>query len=163
MARIPQKPYEKFESFDALFKQSEDRLGYWVEGAILEYTDEIRRKLDALGMSRGELAAKLEQSPPQVSRLLSGRNNFTLRTMVALARAVNCSLRLHLQSDGTHTAWRDYALVKPQVQFETRVPRDLLAAASLRSKTPSLPITLNSQSLTADNRSGYHEEAPLAA
>jgi transcriptional regulator with XRE-family HTH domain len=115
----------KISSFEDLFSQAENHPDYWVEGAILEFTDEVLRKLKASGLSRSDLAEKLGHSPPQISRLLSGRNNFTLRTMVEVSRALNCELRLHLQSAGMRTAWVEYSAAPRRIKLASPVTLDL--------------------------------------
>lgn len=110
-------PLNKVNSFEELFTQAENHTEYWVEGAILEFTEEILQKLKTSGVSRAELAERLGNSRPQISRLLSGQNNFTLRTMVEVSRALNCELRLHLQSQGMQTAWIEYSAVKRHLKL----------------------------------------------
>ena len=127
MDQLQKNPSIKIGSFEDLFAQAEKHSEYWVEGAILEFTDEVLRKLEASGLSRTELAARLGHSRPQISRLLSGQNNFTLRTMVEVSRALNCELRLHLQSQGMRTAWIEfeYGSVRRHIKIVSPVTADL--------------------------------------
>jgi plasmid maintenance system antidote protein VapI len=117
MAQDQKNLLNNIGSFEDLFAQAERHPEYWVERAILEFTDEVLRKLKASGISRTELAAELGHSRPQISRLLSGRNNFTLRTMVEVSRALNCELRLHLQSAGMQTAWIEYGMQRRRIKM----------------------------------------------
>ena len=108
------KPYGSFSSFEQFFDQSEQRPGYWVELAKLDFTREVFDRMKALDVSKSQLAAKLEAQPGLVTRLLSGRNNFELTTMVRIARALDCEFRCHLQPSGTKTCWIDVLDEEPQ-------------------------------------------------
>jgi|GEM_PF-1578775 len=107
------QPYESFDSFEAFFEQSEQRPGYWDELAKLDFTREVLDRMKQLGMTKGQLAVKLEAKPALVTRLLSGKNNFELATMVRLARALDCEFRSHLQPKGTQAMWMDVLHEEP--------------------------------------------------
>jgi len=124
------QPYESFDSFEEFFQQSEQRPGYWLELAKLDFTREVLDRMKQLGVTKGQLAAKLEAKPALVTRLLSGKNNFELATMVRLARVLDCEFRSHLQPKGTTAMWMDVLNeepVRPAVrawnpdEFKTRV------------------------------------------
>ncbi len=107
-----QKQNSELSDFDAIFAQSEKHPEYWVENAILEYTEDVVAQMAEQKVSRSELAVRLDAAPSFVSKMLSGSNNFTLRKMVEVARALRCELRIHLQREGVRTSWRDYPLKK---------------------------------------------------
>ncbi len=48
----------------------------------------IRKLLRQQGMTQAELAARLGVTPPQVSKLLSGKINFELKTLVNIQQAI---------------------------------------------------------------------------
>lgn len=48
----------------------------------------IRKILRQQGMTQAELAARLGVTPPQVSKLLSGKINFELKTLVSIQHAI---------------------------------------------------------------------------
>ncbi len=75
------------------FKDDEDFLA---ERAILEFTEQVAAAMHEAGMSRADLARKLGVSKAFVTKLLNGNPNLTIRTMVALAKALDCSLNLNL-------------------------------------------------------------------
>ncbi len=83
---------------------------YSEELAILDYTTEVVQRMKSLNVSKTELARRLDVAPAYVSKLIGGSNNFTLRTMVRVARALSSELRFHLQPEGAQSHWRDYAL-----------------------------------------------------
>ena len=63
------------------------------EGSIQIATELICRRMEQMGMNRAELATKLEVSRPYVSKLLSGEHNMTLRTLGAIAWALNYEIK----------------------------------------------------------------------
>jgi hypothetical protein len=108
------KPVGTFDSFEELFQRAEERTGYWVELAKLEFTEEMLARMKERGVKKGQLAAGLGAKPAFVTRLVSGHNNFTLETMVRVARALGCEFRSHLQPAGTKACWIDVLKQEPQ-------------------------------------------------
>jgi DNA-binding Xre family transcriptional regulator len=90
---------------------------YWEELAILDFTEEVLRRMDESGVNRSTLAARLDVDPAYVSKLVGGSNNFTLRTMVRICRALESELRFHLQPSGSRAVWIDYDLIPETVRF----------------------------------------------
>ena len=84
-----------------------------MESAILEITEEIVEKMELHGVSKSELAKRLGKTPSFVTKILGGRNNFTLETMVKIGRRLNCNFRSHLQPEGMTTEWCDFYQNKP--------------------------------------------------
>ena len=107
MTQSPDSPYKDFETFGELFSQAEERLDYFVEGAKNEFTEKIVARMRDLGISKSELAERLDAERSFVTRLLSGNNNFTIETMVRIARALDCGFRSHLEPDECDTVWVD--------------------------------------------------------
>lgn len=91
------EPYNDFDSFNELFEQAEQRLDYKIEGAKLEFTETIVRRMEETEVTRSELAERMGKLKPQVSKLLRGDNNFTVATMVEIADALGCNYRCHLE------------------------------------------------------------------
>jgi transcriptional regulator with XRE-family HTH domain len=80
-------------SFGTLFAKARERDDYWVAKASLEFTEEISRLLATLHVSRSELARRLGTSTAYVTKILRGDVNFTLQTMVRLARALGAEVK----------------------------------------------------------------------
>jgi hypothetical protein len=96
--------YKGFTSFEEFFQQAEERPEYWIERAKLEFTREMLVRMEQLGVTRTELAKRLDVQPGLVTRLASGNNNFTLETMVRIALALGSIYRAHLQPHGQQTS-----------------------------------------------------------
>ena len=87
-------------SFAALFAAAEAHDEYWTERVILEFTEELTRWMESQGVSRKELAERIGSSQPYITKVLKGDVNFTLATMVKLARALGAELRIQLAPQG---------------------------------------------------------------
>jgi transcriptional regulator with XRE-family HTH domain len=97
----------------ALFDEAKNSDAYWIEKALLEFTEDVIGRMEHLNMSRSELASKIDASPAYVTKILRGSTNFTLQSMVRIGRALGCELRTHLQSEGTQSRWLDLLVSKP--------------------------------------------------
>ena len=86
----------KPRSFDDLYRRAETHEDYWLAGAAQAFTEEVFRLMEEQGVSRGELARRLGTSPAYVTKILRGNANFTLASMVKLARALGSELGIKL-------------------------------------------------------------------
>ena len=86
----------KRKTFSELFQEAERHEDYWVAGAIMAFTESLVREMERQGITRVELARRLGASPAYVTKILRGKVNFTLATMVRLARALGSELHVHL-------------------------------------------------------------------
>jgi plasmid maintenance system antidote protein VapI len=105
-------PYADFDSFEELFDQARQRLDYRVEGAKNEFTEKTVRRMQALGVTRTELAERLGKKQSHITKLLGGSNNFTIETMVQISEALECHFRCHLEPANCQTHWVD--MIRPQ-------------------------------------------------
>jgi transcriptional regulator with XRE-family HTH domain len=94
----------KTKSFPDLFAQAEEHADYWVAGAILEFTEGVVREMERQGVTRTELARRLGATPAYVTKILRGKANFTLETMVRLARALDAQLHVQLAAEAGQPA-----------------------------------------------------------
>lgn len=66
------------------------------ERAALDITGEIYGRMEALGLTKSQLAERLGTSPAYVTKILGGEANFTLKTMARLARALDARLSVRM-------------------------------------------------------------------
>ena len=85
--------YKSWQEFVQAARQSPE---YWEFGAILDFTEAMVREMDRQQITRAELARRLGSSPAYVTKILRGDANFTLETMVKIARALDTELRVAL-------------------------------------------------------------------
>jgi len=87
-------------SFGTLFRRARGRDDYWVARASLEFTEQVSRLMADQHLSRAELARRIGTSTAYVTKLLKGNVNFTVQTMVRVARALGAEFRPLLQYAG---------------------------------------------------------------
>ena len=86
----------KPRSFAELYREAERHQDYWIAGAILEFTESVVREMARQGLTRTALADRLGSTPAYVTKLLRGKVNFTLATMVRLSQALGADLHVRL-------------------------------------------------------------------
>jgi len=149
MQNQKEKQFEAFDSFEQFFDQAEERSDYWAERAKLEFTREVLSKMEQAGVSKSELASRLGVQPGMVTRLLSGKNNFELLTMVRLALALKCRYRSHLHPLEVSTMWIDVLSEEPKRENVIRWnPMDFKTVESSGAVCDELnyvPIAINSR------------------
>ena len=83
----------------ALAKCATENDAYWIEKAVLQFTEEVLAQMEQQGLSRTELATRIGVSPPHITQILRGSTNFTLQSMVKISRALGCKLHTCLQPE----------------------------------------------------------------
>jgi transcriptional regulator with XRE-family HTH domain len=99
----------KPRSFSELFERAEEHEDYWLAGAILEFTEAIVREMERQGISRTDLARRLGTTPAYVTKILRGKVNFTLATMMRLARALDSEMHVQLVGPAEEVGQRAHA------------------------------------------------------
>jgi transcriptional regulator with XRE-family HTH domain len=120
-------------SFREFFRKAEEGIVYNVEGSILDFTEDLCRVMAEKDVSRAELARRIGTSPAYVTKILRGTSNFTLSSMVRVAMALGCDLRIHLAPRGSLTRWYDdmnpYALRSVAASTSRTTPSEQPAGA----------------------------------
>jgi transcriptional regulator with XRE-family HTH domain len=112
---------------------------YRAEGASIEFTNAMITRMRETGVSRSELARKINVHPAYISKLLRGLTNFTLDTMVKIANALESDFRCHLQPTGAKSQWLDvFSTHTRKTSFQvTDVPRNVIRPAQFqRARLP---------------------------
>jgi transcriptional regulator with XRE-family HTH domain len=65
---------------------------------VTQLTNEITWYMRELGLTRADLAARIGVSPGRVSQILGGGENLTLRTLAAVATALDARFDIELSS-----------------------------------------------------------------
>jgi transcriptional regulator with XRE-family HTH domain len=79
---------------ESLTSTPEDMAHFQRERVILDATERICELMEESGVSRAELAKRLNKSRAHITQLLGGRTNMTLRTLSDLYAALGRSLVL---------------------------------------------------------------------
>jgi len=61
----------------------------------LMIVEELLTLMAEKGISRGELAKRMEVQPSRITAMMTGSNNFTIETLVRAGRAVGAEIELH--------------------------------------------------------------------
>ncbi len=98
----------KPKSFAKLFEEAKKRDTYWVANAIYTFTEELHNMTEKKKITRTELARRMEVSPAYITKIFRGDVNFTIGTMVRLARRVGARLHLNLVQEGIEAYRSDW-------------------------------------------------------
>jgi len=84
-------------NFEKVFEEIEKADDYWIEKAKLEFAVELEALLRKNRISYVELARRIGSSPPYITKVMGGTTNFTLQSMVKLARAAGGRFTLSIE------------------------------------------------------------------
>lgn len=90
-----------------MLKEAEQTVDYWVNGPIVEFTEDVCMLMEQQGVSRAELARRLGTSRAYITKLLGGDANFTLETMTKVAMALGAAVHVHLAPQDAVVRWKD--------------------------------------------------------
>lgn len=114
-----------------------------IDEATREFLDDVARLMEANGINQAELARRLKASPAHVSKILSGRANLTVSTLLKISKALGAPMLLRLATgDEEATAGQDGGAGSGQEAEQVEIPeppkRDLEATANdLLEKLPA--------------------------
>ncbi len=74
--------------FSNLFKQLEQSDTYHIDAAKLEISEQIYLAMEQQGVTNAELARRLGKSRAYITKVLQGNVNFTIESLVKIARAL---------------------------------------------------------------------------
>lgn len=89
-------------SFKKLFSEARERDSYWAASIILDFTEGLHRIMEANGVTRSDLARRLEVNPAYITKVLRANVNFTVDSMVRLVRAAGGEVNIRVDPK-THT------------------------------------------------------------
>lgn len=101
-----------------------DTADYRADQVIDGVTEAIVDRMLQLGLNRAELAALLGVTPARITNLLRGANNFTVRTLIDVAVALDCALTMGLiphEADSPVRYGLQAKAGRPVVAAESRV------------------------------------------
>lgn len=81
----------------------ERRRVYEQECLIVETTEEIYKAMEAAGLSKVALAERIGSSKSNVTQLMSGSRNMTVRTLADIAAALGCKVTIRLDRAAQET------------------------------------------------------------
>jgi transcriptional regulator with XRE-family HTH domain len=98
---------ERDRWYQELTERLEKDPKYWVESMRFDFVEEIERMMEEQGVTRAELARRLNASPAYVTQLLRALFNPTLLTLTRVADALGARVSLHLHPRDTAVEWSE--------------------------------------------------------
>jgi|SRR5687768_8301879 len=86
------------EGFSALFGRLENSEGYELEALKVELCEQIYLIMEQEEVTKAELARRLQTSRAYITKLLQGSANFTLESLVKVAKVLDCNVSVKLSS-----------------------------------------------------------------
>jgi transcriptional regulator with XRE-family HTH domain len=120
------------KEIQAALKTARKTHEYSAEGASIEFTNAMVTRMRETGVSRSQLARKINANPAYVSKILRGDTNFTLDTMVKIAGALDSEFLCHLQPAGAKSQWLDVYPTRANKPLSTRAVSKRLTSGSRR-------------------------------
>ena len=77
------------EWFNNLMEKFEDDFDFRLETIILNLTESVCIEMKDKNINRTQLSGLLDVSPAAVTKILNGTNNFTLKTLLSIADALD--------------------------------------------------------------------------
>lgn len=88
------------EGFSAILGRLEKSEGYQLDALKVELCEQIYSIMEQEGITKAELARRLQTSRAYITKLLQGSANFTLESLVKVARALKCNVSVNLRFQG---------------------------------------------------------------
>ena len=88
---------------------------YWVEKATIDFVSDLYEQLEKKNLSKADFARLIGKSKAYVTKVLSGEENFTIKTMVKLSRALGSHLHLNIYDKPQALSWQGVTQVKKRV------------------------------------------------
>ncbi len=85
------------KSLQPLLARARHAQEYDTEGVKLELAEQIVALMEGAGVTKSALAARLAVAPAYVTKVLRGTTNFTVESMVKIARALSAELHVQLK------------------------------------------------------------------
>ena len=92
---------EKSEWFEKLEAELDKDPKYWVESMRFDFVGEVERMMEERGVTRAELARRLDASPAYVTQMFKALFNPTLLTLAKVALALDARVKLTLIPERT--------------------------------------------------------------
>jgi len=81
---------------EELDKCSRD-IEFLTQETIIDITETIVKRMKELRINKAELARRLSVSKPFITKLLNGNVNMTIKTLVSIANALDCNVKVNFE------------------------------------------------------------------
>lgn len=107
------------KSFKKLLNNAKEQDSYWVERAKINYSIAFNRFFEKKGITQSELAKSIGTSSAYITKVFRGDTNFTIETMVKLARSVDGELHIDIITPKGKEEWNK--IISRNKQSESEV------------------------------------------
>jgi len=114
-------------AFKDTFEAAEEQDQFWTELAILDFTSQLNHLMQQQKISKVELAKRLGTSPAYITKVFRGDANFTLRSMVKLARALGGSFTPNVIVETSPAATESNVIPFPGMIYKTASNETIIA------------------------------------
>jgi transcriptional regulator with XRE-family HTH domain len=83
--------------FEKMLDSVKESFAFRLETTILHLTEQICERMKQKNITRKQLAENLSVSPPAITKILNGNSNFTLRTLLTIADALDLDLTVNFR------------------------------------------------------------------
>ena len=90
-------------------------LDYELANVEMDFTDSLETLMNRRGVSKSELARRINTSPAYITKILRGSTNFTLETMVKLVRALDGELHVRACGKEDNARWFHAVTSRPRI------------------------------------------------
>ncbi len=99
---------ETYGWFKDEFEKAEDTFDFKLESLEILLIERLIARMEECGISRSDLAGRMNTSKAYISKLFNNGSNMTLKSMLVLAEAVDCSLSIELVEKATNYRTESY-------------------------------------------------------
>lgn len=94
---MPKELQTSSRGFSAIFERLERSEEYQLDALKIELCEQIYLIMEQEDIAKAELARRLKTSRAYITKLLQGSANFTLESLVKVARALDCNVSVTLR------------------------------------------------------------------
>lgn len=110
---------------------------YWVEAMRFDFVEAVERMMEERGVSRAELARRLDSSPAYVTQILKALFNPTLLTLAKVALALDAQVELALVPKHAPAGNLPVRLRRPHRASRQRGPAASLSEQNIAADRPA--------------------------
>jgi transcriptional regulator with XRE-family HTH domain len=99
--------------FKSKLQSFKDDFEFRLETLILDLTEKICTRMDQKKISRTKLARLLEVTPAAVTKILNGNSNFTLKTLLSIADALESEIKIDFEEKQPYysaISWKTFSV-----------------------------------------------------
>jgi len=101
--KVPMSEY--ITTFKRCLEKAKKNLHFSVQRVILDFSEQVIRRMQILGINKAALAERLETSPAYVTKMLKCETNFTIESMTKLANVLEAGLEIRLCAKNIGSEW----------------------------------------------------------